>query len=158
MKILIELPTWLGDTVMTTPAIENLVKIIGNAEITLFGPMISVETLKNHPSVISTHIVDKNLINLYKTLKCLGHFDIFLSFRGSLRVKLIRLFISAERKYQFNTKKYINQHQVEKYNNFVNESLDIESSPGALLIHSNNLPKKHSTTLLGINPGESYGS
>ena len=25
MKILIELPTWLGDTVMTTPAIENLV-------------------------------------------------------------------------------------------------------------------------------------
>ena len=123
MKILIELPSWLGDTVMTTPAIENLVKFFGDVEITLFGSMISVETLKNHPSVISTYIVDKNLINLYKTLKCLGHFDIFLSFRGSLRVKLIRLFISAERKYQFNTKKYINQHQVEKYNNFVNESL-----------------------------------
>ncbi len=158
MKMLIELPTWLGDTVMTTPAIENLVKFFGDVEITLFGSMISVETLKNHPSVISTHIVDKNLINLYKTLKCLGHFDIFLSFRGSLRVKLIRFFISAERKYQFNTKKYKNQHQVEKYNNFVNESLDIEFSAGVLLIHSSNLPKKHSPKLLGINPGASYGS
>ena len=26
MKILIELPSWLGDTVMATPAIENLIK------------------------------------------------------------------------------------------------------------------------------------
>ena len=29
MKILIELPSWLGDTVMTTPAIENLLKHFG---------------------------------------------------------------------------------------------------------------------------------
>ena len=36
MKILIELPTWLGDTVMTTPAIENLVNFFGDVEITLF--------------------------------------------------------------------------------------------------------------------------
>ena len=26
MKILIELPTWLGDSIMTTPAIENILK------------------------------------------------------------------------------------------------------------------------------------
>jgi len=28
MKILIELPTWLGDAVMATPAIENLANYI----------------------------------------------------------------------------------------------------------------------------------
>jgi heptosyltransferase-2 len=27
MRILIELPTWLGDCVMATPAIENIVSI-----------------------------------------------------------------------------------------------------------------------------------
>ena len=33
MKILIELPTWLGDTVMATPAIENLIKHYSDPEI-----------------------------------------------------------------------------------------------------------------------------
>ena len=46
MKILIELPTWLGDAVMTTPAIENLVKHFGNVEITLIGSFVSIEALK----------------------------------------------------------------------------------------------------------------
>ena len=48
MKILIELPSWLGDTVMATPAIENLVGYYDNPEITLLGSDISVEILKNH--------------------------------------------------------------------------------------------------------------
>ena len=41
MRILIELPTWLGDTVMVTPAIENLVGYFNDAEITLIGSFIS---------------------------------------------------------------------------------------------------------------------
>ena len=48
MKILIELPTWLGDAVMTTPAIENLSSYYDKPEITLIGSFISVEMLKNH--------------------------------------------------------------------------------------------------------------
>ena len=35
MKILIELPTWLGDSVMITPAIENLISHLKNVQITL---------------------------------------------------------------------------------------------------------------------------
>ena len=35
MRILIELPTWLGDTVMATPAIENIVNYFNNVDITL---------------------------------------------------------------------------------------------------------------------------
>jgi len=54
MKILIELPSWLGDTIMTTPAIENMMKHFGKVEITLIGSFISIEALKNHPNVITT--------------------------------------------------------------------------------------------------------
>ena len=34
MKILILLPTWLGDTIMATPAIENLVNLHNDSKIT----------------------------------------------------------------------------------------------------------------------------
>ena len=37
MKILIELPTWLGDTVMTTPSIENIINHFSNVEIVIIG-------------------------------------------------------------------------------------------------------------------------
>ena len=52
MKILIELPTWLGDTIMASPAIENLATHFENPEITLIGPYTSIEVLKNHPKVV----------------------------------------------------------------------------------------------------------
>ena len=51
MKILIELPTWLGDAVMTSPAIENLVKYFSSVEIILLGPLASIDVLKSHPNV-----------------------------------------------------------------------------------------------------------
>ena len=54
MRILIELPTWLGDAVMATPAIENLVNFYNEVEITLIGSLISIEALKNHPKVVKT--------------------------------------------------------------------------------------------------------
>ena len=76
MKILIELPSWLGDTVMTTPAIENIIKHFDKVEITLLGSFISVEALKNHPSVIETYILDKKIVSMFKTLKEIKDFDL----------------------------------------------------------------------------------
>ena len=52
MRVLIELPTWLGDAVMATPAIENLVNFQNEVEITLIGSFVSIEALKNHPKVV----------------------------------------------------------------------------------------------------------
>jgi len=51
MRILIELPSWLGDTVMATPAIENLIDFHQQAEVILIGSSISIEIFKNHPKV-----------------------------------------------------------------------------------------------------------
>ena len=48
MKVLIELPTWMGDCVMTTPAIENIVNFYNDVEITFIGSFVSIEAMKNH--------------------------------------------------------------------------------------------------------------
>ena len=163
MKILIELPSWLGDTVMATPAIENLAGYYDNPEITLLGSDISVEILKNHPKVIKTLVFDKNYTSLFRMLKKLGKFDVFFSFRSSFRSRLIKLLISSINKYQHNNNKFQNRHQVEKYNDFVNESLNTDFSAGRLnivignLIESETISVEKDHLTLGFNPGASYG-
>ena len=158
MKILIELPTWLGDTVMATPAIENLVNHFNNVEITLLGSFVAIAALKNHPKVLKTYVLDKQYINLYKTLKDFDEFDVFFSFRSSLRSKFIKFYISSKSKYQFDKKKYIKDHQVEKYNNFINDSLNINTFASKLILHTKEKNTDGKNKLLGINPGASYGS
>ncbi len=112
MKLLIELPTWMGDTVMVTPAIENLVIFFNKPEIILIGSLISVETLKNHPNVNKTIILDKKITSLVKVNNNLGKFDAFFTFRSSFHAKFLKFIVSANNKYQFNKNKYSNRHQV----------------------------------------------
>ena len=159
MKLLIELPTWLGDAVMATPAIENIISHFKNVEITLIGSLVSVEALQNHPRVIQTYFVDKRFSNFYKTLSDLDEFDLFFSFRGSLRAKLFKLFVSSKVKNQYSKDKYKRGHQVEKYNNFINTSLKIQTVAKKLIIHSDNENTNNRTKkIVGINPGASYGN
>ena len=157
MKILIELPTWLGDCVMATPAIENIVNFYNDVEITFIGSFVSIEALKNHPKAIKTFVLDKKYTSLYKISRDLGNFDAFFSFRSSIRSKFLKFLISAKKKYQFDKNKYQNRHQVEKYNDFVNDSLSIDSTAKKLQIYGYNIAKSKKK-ILGINPGASYGS
>ena len=158
MRILIELPTWLGDAVMATPAIENLVNFQNEVEITLIGSFVSIEALKNHPKVVKTLVLDKKYPSLIKKSRELGHFDVFFSFRSSFRSKFLKFFISANNKHQFNKIKYQNRHQVEKYNDFINESLNTNFPTGKLVLHTINSTLSTHNLQLGINPGASYGS
>tara|TARA_B100000795_G_C22782634_1_gene433107 strand:+ start:274 stop:1200 length:927 start_codon:yes stop_codon:yes gene_type:complete len=158
MKIFIELPSWLGDAVMASPAIENLADSFDNLEITLIGSFVAIEVFKNHPKVINSYVLDKNYLNLYKTIKGFGECDLFFSFRSSLRSNFMKFCISSKRKYQFKKHKFIQGHQVEKYNNFVNESLSINSSATKLVVYVTKKIKPKKNKLLGINPGASYGS
>jgi heptosyltransferase II len=158
MKILIELPTWLGDSIMATPAIENLLNSFNNPEVTLIGSYVAIEAIKNHPKVVKTYVLDKKYVNFYRIIKSFGKFEIYFSFRGSLRSKCMSLFILAENKYQFDKNKYNKGHQVEKYNNFVNDNLRVVSTPGKLILHLDKKNVVEGKKLLGINPGASYGS
>lgn len=157
MKILIEIPTWLGDCVMATPAIENIVNFYNDVEITFIGSFVSIEAIKNHPKAIKTFVLDKKYTSLYKISRDLGNFDAFFSFRSSIRSKFLIFLISAKKKYQFDKNKYQNRHQVEKYNDFVNDSLLIDSIAGKLQIYGYDIAKSKKK-ILGINPGASYGS
>jgi heptosyltransferase-2 len=157
MKILIELPTWLGDAIMVTPAIENIINFYNDVEITFIGSFVSIEALKNHPKAIKTSVLDKKYTSLCKISRDLGNFDAFFSFRSSVRSKFLKFLISAKKKYQFDKNKYQNRHQVEKYNDFVNDSLLIDSTAGKLQIYGYNIAKSKKK-ILGINPGASYGS
>ena len=157
MKVLIELPTWLGDCVMATPAIENIVNFDNDVQITFIGSFVAVEVMKNHPKVVKTVVLDKKYRVLYKIARNLGEFDYFFSFRSSLRTKFLKFLISAKNKYQFDKNKYQHRHQVEKYNDFINDSLDINFPAGKLLLSTISSQSSTQKTV-GINPGASYGS
>lgn len=158
VKALIELPTWLGDCVMTTPAIENLIHYYNNIEITIIGPHSSIETIKNHPKVVKTIALDSKNISLFIHNSKIGIFDVFFTFRGSIRAKLLKSSVKATKKYQFNHKNYPNRHQVEKYVDFINHSLLSNYPAGNLTIHINKSFNDKNSKILGINPGASYGS
>ena len=65
MRILIETPTWLGDSVMATSAIENLVNYYEESEVTLIGSFISIEVCKHHPRITNTYVIRKEYTSLY---------------------------------------------------------------------------------------------
>ena len=61
-RIFLEIPTWLGDAIMTTPAIENLIKTYPNAKITLLGSFVSTQAFKGYKSIDKV-IYEKIYIN-----------------------------------------------------------------------------------------------
>jgi heptosyltransferase-2 len=120
---------------------------------------VSIEAMKNHPKSIKTVIFDKKYGFLYRSAKSLGSFDAFFSFRSSFRSKILKFLISAKKKYQFDKNKYQNRHQVEKYNDFINDSLNINSNPDKLQLYTQDQSTEVAhKPILGINPGASYGS
>jgi heptosyltransferase-2 len=165
-KVLIEVPTWLGDCVMTTPAIENIVNLHPDADITIFGSAVSTKVFDHHPNVKRIVVDDSRkekfrIFYLYKQAKQLGNFDCAISFRRTLASKLFIWFSKATLKghYRRYTKQAI--HQVIRYNNFVNKVFKANTIANQLTIYKN--PKlsktiKSDKKLLGINPGASYGS
>ncbi|WP_458699946.1 glycosyltransferase family 9 protein [Sulfurospirillum sp. 1307] len=154
MNIFIELPTWLGDTIMTTPSIEQIVKKYPNAKITFFGSYVSTEALKNHPN--SLHVVideskksNFRLLWLYRVAKKLGSFDLAISFRSSFTSKLFLWFLNSKNKIQYK-KNVFTGHQVEKY------AKALHVKPSDLKLYQK--PYVYARPTLGINPGATYGS
>ena len=163
MRILIELPSWLGDTVMATPAIENLISYYSESEFVVVGSEISVEVLRSHPNISKIYVIDKKYFSILYLSRELKNFDKFFTFRNSFRSNLFRLLINSKKKYLFKKDNFRKIHQVEKYSKFINNSLKTDYSIGALVIHSNqsfketNSSKVKKKPMLGVNPGASYG-
>jgi len=158
MRVIIELPTWLGDSVMTTPAIENIVRQFQDCEIIFIGSKIAIDLMSEHPNCIASYVLDRKLMYLIKRIRSFRSIDLFISFRSSIRTKLFFVFLDAEKKFQFNKHKFSSGHQVEKYNKFVQESLNSNFKAGKLKIFNTRKKYQSKLPILGINPGASYGS
>jgi len=164
MKILVELPTWLGDAVMATPAIENIVKTYPSCELVLFGSFLSTRLFLEHPNVTKI-IVDESrnegnrYFNLYSYTGKIGRVDIALSFRSNFGTKFLFWFLDASQKCIYRKEKNIEWHQVLRYNDFINYCLGVHTVPDSLKIYQKQMPLEKSTgKKVGINPGATYGS
>ncbi len=165
MKLLIELPTWLGDTVMTTPALENLFKAYPTAEVTLLGSYVSTEALKSHPRIQQVWVDTTKSggfrpWRVYQLAKKVGPHDLAISFRSHFYSKLLLKLTGSKKSYLYNKKALpktpSTTHQVQKYQAFINHVTGKSDEPEKLT-----LPwsiKTFEKATLGINPGATYGS
>ncbi|WP_456382676.1 lipopolysaccharide heptosyltransferase II [Hydrogenimonas sp.] len=167
MKILVELPTWLGDAVMTTPALEHLYTAYPDAKITLVGSFVSTEALKAHPRITRV-VVDTTKtkgwrpLNVYRLAKRLGPHDLAIGFRSHVYSRLLLGLTGTKKRFLFDKNRLTVPpsrhaiHQVEKYAAFIDTVTGRRQPPGPLRL---DWPKKtFSRPTLGINPGATYGS
>jgi heptosyltransferase-2 len=166
LNIFIEIPTWLGDAVMTTPAIENIIQKYPEAKLIIFGSFVSTALFKYHPNVKKI-IIDETrkegfrYFNLFKIAKDID-VDLAFSFRKNFTTKFLFYFLDAKEKFIYKRlDKKFNTHQVIRYNDFINRSLYLSNEPKNLKIYtklSSDSKKNNSKLVLGINPGATYGS
>jgi len=159
LKILIELPTWLGDTVMTTPAIESIFDNFPQFKLQLVGQKTSLEVYKNHPKIDKLFEISDKYIQYFSLARKIGNFDIFVSFRNTFRSRIFRKLIKASKKYSFN-KGVLKGHQVVQYQNLINYVMDVNLKPGKLKLYqsSSDSNYKINSPAIGFNPGASYGN
>ena len=140
LKIFIEIPTWLGDAVMTTPAIENIVKKYSDAKLIIYGSYVSTRLFVHHPNVEKILLDESKqggfrYLNLYRDAKSVGKVDMAFSFRKNFTTQYLLFFIGVKERFIYKrfTKKEI--HQVERYNNFVHRSIGSDAKAGKLKIY-----------------------
>ena len=163
MKILVEIPELIDDAVMTTAAIENLLKHYKDAEVTFVGSQNSIELFKNNKRIKaffaknSTNTIF-SLVSLFLLARSFDDQDLVVSFQNSFFSKFFVYFISSQKKLNYfeNDENDENNHQVEKYNKFVNNILQTNYKAGDLMLRFK--PKWYKKPTFGIHPGSIYAN
>ena len=160
MRILIEIPTWLGDAVMTTPAIENIIKYFPKAEVIIFGSNEVVKIFSLNKKIAKTLIIEKSIKKYLLNINKLKKIDLFISFRNSIYFFLITFLLKPKKSHKYSKNYSKNIHQVEKYNDYISSILGFKLKPGKIFLGDFNskISKTKQNKLLGINPGGAYGS
>ena len=172
MKILIILPNWLGDALMSTPAIESLLTRYPDAALTLVGSEVAIAALRHHPRCTQA-VVDRTkqggsrLRNTRELAKTLGRHDLALTFRNQLHSTLLLRWTGSGRtlsRRSWHSRLLLDDavtlprtlHLVEQYQRLADRVLGSTGKPGSLRLF---LPPQHyHRPTLGINPGATYGS
>lgn len=160
MKLLVELPELIEDTIMITPAIENLLKHYKDAEVTFVGSSISSQLFLNDRRVKSLIVDETNksifgLVSIFRLASKIGEQDLVVSFKNSFFSKFFLFFIKSEKKVNYVENKK-NIHKVEKYNNFINSVINTDHKAGDLMLTFK--PHWYKKPTLGIHPGSTYAN
>ncbi|EFO9428890.1 glycosyltransferase family 9 protein [Campylobacter upsaliensis] len=162
MKIFINLPTWLGDCIMASAAIYGIKEQLKEAEFVFFGSFVATTLFKDFPN--SNFIVEDKKRRYFQALSLRKnhHFNLAFSFRSALSARLILKIIKAKKKFCFDKTIIKEEHQVLKYLNFVQKSLNFQASQELKLPlnvkFKTPLILKNGKKILALNPGASYGS
>ncbi len=161
MKIFIETPVWLGDAIMASVAIKNVIEHFKDAQVVIFGSFAATEIYKAYEGVERV-VVDESKKSknrwlwLYNMAKEQGKFDLAISFRRQWSTKFLLHFINASQKIHYKRLSNVSMHQVKRYNDFASFALKTELPLTDLYIPfpAHTYPKP----TLGLNPGATYGS
>ncbi|EJF06703.1 ADP-heptose:LPS heptosyltransferase [Thiovulum sp. ES] len=166
MRILVETPTWLGDTVMLTPSLLNLEKSFPRSEIYIVGSPVAMQILEGFGKK-RISIGRKNRFGeIRRVSREIGKVDISLSFRTSPFSGMLQLFSGAKERVAIgkplnslfltkSVKPEKHLHQVEKYLEIVKSVIgEVEKFPQKLRFEK----KLYKKPTLGINAGATYGS
>lgn len=165
MKIFLEVPVWLGDTVMASVAVNRLMEQFPDAEFTVFGSFVATEIYKTFPRVTRLVVDDSKqhrhfhrLSALARTARSLGRFDDAFTFRRSFTSKWLMFWLRARRKFKYARLSSAEIHLVQRYVDFINHSLHTHHSANAINLHRDYPLDPTARPLLGLNPGATYGS
>ncbi|HVF98136.1 MAG TPA: glycosyltransferase family 9 protein [Flavisolibacter sp.] len=167
MKILVRLPNWLGDMVMSVAALHQLRECYPGAVISVIVKGGLQDLLPFFPPVEHTFIFSKEKYSglsgvwrFGRTIKATENFDLFISFPDSFSSALMGLASGAKRRVGYKkegreillTSAYSKQHglhRVEEYVKLAELYADKKSSPPSVLLkHSF---KKGDDVVLNIN-------
>ncbi len=176
MRILVRMPNWIGDAVMVTPALNNLVAHYQDARFVLVGSPLVVEMFRSDPRFRAV-LADTSkqgkmrLLGITRFARQLradhGPFDLAWSFVNSLSSRLL---IAATRARQRVARQYGwhdilltdaigsqgNSHEAEVASQVVNTFLgtDYPAGPTSLYVEK---AERFPRPTVGINPGAAYG-
>ena len=109
-RILVRGTNWIGDAVMTTPALNALRSHYPNAEIVMLANPLVAELFQFHPSVDRVIIYDRKgyhrgvagFIRMIKEIRC-NHFDAAILFQNAIEAALLAICSGVPRRAGYTT-------------------------------------------------------
>jgi len=177
MKVLVRMPNWLGDAVMATPALHNLLNHFGGAEFVLVGPPVVADLFRADPRFRAV-VTDPTKSQRFRTARLwqlgrrlraqYGPFDLGWSFANGFSSRVLLRASSAARRvskrhawHDFLLTDTIaidrGLHETDRYNRVVNGYLGTDYPIGPTKLHAAR-PHRYDRPTAAIQPGAAYGA
>lgn len=181
-KILIRSTNWIGDAILTTPAISALRRNFPQATISILARPWVAEVFKENLDIDELILYEGSKIKVIKELKK-GGFDLSVLFQNAFEAALISFLSGIPKRLGYSTDgrgfllrpsvhlkaETLKKHQTEYYLDLL-KGVGLDAEAGSLVLNLNERERawafeflrregwKEEDRLIGINPGATYGS